>query len=100
MFYYGIQSWGNQELLFIHQMTALNNLCAYINYIKRGYKKYQTNKGSKKRKNILILYKLIDDYGWSSLMFRTMESLPLESNNILNLTSTYEYKKMDNIEIY
>ncbi len=99
MYYYGIQSWGNQDLLFIHQFKTLINLCGYIKYIKIGYKKYQnqnpTQKGPKINKNILILYNLIDKHGWNSLMFRTMDSLPLESPNILNISSTYEYKKFD-----
>ena len=99
MFIYGIQSWGNQELLFAHQMKSLCSLCGYIKYIKLGYKKYKiqnpTHKGPKMNKNMLILYKLIDIHGWNSLIFRTLEFLPVESDNIFNLTSTY--KKLDNI---
>ena len=98
MFIYGIQSWGNQELLFIHEMKSLDNLCGYIKYIKIGYKKHQTqnptHKGPRKNENILILYNLIDKYGWNSLMFRTVDFLVPESDNILYLTSTYEYLKV------
>ena len=98
MFIYGIQSWGNQEILFIHQMKSLNNLCGYIKYIKTRYKKHQTQKttqkGPKTHKNILILFKLIDNFGWDNLIFRTIDFLIPENDNILYLTSTYKYKKL------
>jgi hypothetical protein len=98
MFIYGIQSWGNQEILFIHQFKSLNNLCGYIKYIKRSYKVYLTPKNNKngavKNNNILRLFKLIDDFGWNSLMFRRMDFLVPESDKFLYITSTYEYKKL------
>jgi hypothetical protein len=93
MFYYGVQSWGNQELLFVHQMKSLNNLCGYIKYIQRSYKLYHntnpTNRGPKIQENILRLFKLIDEYKWSSLIIRTLDCLVPESNKIL-----YINKKM------
>ena len=95
MFYYGIQSWGVQELLFVHQMKSLDSLCGYIKYIKTAYQKHQTqnptSKGPKKQENILLLYNLIDKYGWNSLMFRKMDNLVQESDKILNISSTYKY---------
>lgn len=98
MFIYGIQCWGNKDLLFIHQMKSLDSLCGYIKYIKTAYQKHQTHnpthKGPKKHANILILYNLIDKYGWNSLIFRTFDFLIPENDNILHLTSTYKYKKL------
>jgi hypothetical protein len=91
MFYYGVQSWGNQELLFVHQFRSLDNLCGYIKYIQRSYKVYlkpkNNTKGAVKNKNLLRLFKLIDDYKWSSLMFRTMDCLVPESDKILYMNS-------------
>ncbi len=87
MFIYGIQSWGNQELLFVHQFKSLFSLCGYIKYIKRAYTVYLKNntKGPSRNKNILLLFKLIDDYTWSSLIFRTMDCLVPETDKILYL---------------
>jgi len=38
-----------------------------------------------KTKNILRLFKLIDEYRWNSLMFRRMDLLVPESDTILHL---------------
>jgi len=87
MYIYGIQSWGNQNLLFIHKFKSLNNLCGYIKYIKRAYNVYlkKNTKSPARNKNILILFKLIDEYLWSSLIFRTMDCLVQETEKILYL---------------
>jgi len=88
MFIYGIQSWGNQDLIFIHKFKSLNTLCGYIKYIKRAYNVYldkNTIKGPVRSKNILLLFKLIDDFKWSSLMFRTFDFLLPETDKILYL---------------
>ena len=99
MFYYGVQSWGDQELLFIHQMKSLDSLCGYIKYIQRSYRVYlkpKTNKnGAVKNDNILRLFKLIDDFGWSSLMFRRMDYLVAESDTNLYMNSIHHLKKLD-----
>ena len=88
MFIYGIQSFGDQNLLFVHKFKSLNNLCGYIKYIKRSYNVYldkNTIKGPARNKNILRLFKLIDEYKWSSLIFRTIDCLIPESDKILYL---------------
>ena len=88
MFIYAVSSWGDQTLLFVHKFHSLNNLCGYIKYIKRAYSVYldkNTIKGPVRNKNILILFKLIDDFKWSSLMFRKMDLLLPETDKILYL---------------
>ena len=86
MFYYGVQSWGNQELLFIYRSKTINNLSCQICYVKKAYKKYKTKihqMGPKINSNLAILYKLIDVHEWGNLIFMTLYTLPLESDKFL-----------------
>jgi hypothetical protein len=86
MFYYGVKSWGNQELLFIYRSKTINNLSGQICYVKKAYKIYKTKphqKGPKINSNLAILYKLIDVHEWGNLIFMTLYTLPLESDKFL-----------------
>jgi hypothetical protein len=87
MFIYAVSSWGDQTLLFVHQFHSLHSLCGYIKYIKRAYNVYleKNTKGPVRNKNILRLFKLIDEFSWTSLMFRKMDCLVPESDKILYL---------------
>jgi hypothetical protein len=92
MFYYGVRSWGNQELLFIYRFATLDNLSGLICVVKKAYKIYKTKKhekGPQVNSNLLLLYKLIDEYEWRNLMFMTLEFLPIENDKNIYVNNKY-----------